>query len=301
MPSIVEPSAALLEQAAGKTVIITGAANGIGAAAAALFNTHGATVVIADLEPCRAAAEAVIKTLPYPEKARYLPANILNWAQMKDLFKVVVAKTGGIDIVVANAAIMETSPVMDVAAVDELGEPLEPVEAYRVIDVNLKGTLNTLRLALHYMREKGGSVVMVASTSGYLGGTGVSAYVASKHGVVGLLRSTKGAAQKLGIRVNAIAPFFTPTHITGSYSEQWKASGMEANTPEGVAAVIVHTALDASKHGTCTLAAGNLRRELENTRQQLLPTWMGEDVVGLMETAGKFFESLGGYPLPKKQ
>jgi NAD(P)-dependent dehydrogenase (short-subunit alcohol dehydrogenase family) len=84
------------------------------------------------------------------------------------------------------------------------------------------------------MKGTGGSVVLVASTSGYFGGTGVNAYVASKHGVVGLLRASQRAAQKCGVRVNAVAPFFTPTHITASFAGRWKEAGFEGNTPEGV-------------------------------------------------------------------
>lgn len=111
-----------------------------------------------------------------------------------------------------------------------------------------------LRLALHHMKSSdgstpGGSVVLVASTSGYVGGTGVTGYVASKHGVVGLLRSSQRAAQKSNVRVNAIAPFFTPTSITASFSDKWKETGFEANTPEGVATAIVQTSLDTSRNG----------------------------------------------------
>lgn len=80
--------------------------------------------------------------------------------------------------------------------------------------------------------HKSGSIVLVSSTSGYFGGTGVSAYIASKHGVIGLLRSSQLAVKKHGIRVNGVAPFHTPTHITASFSEQWKAAGLESNTVE---------------------------------------------------------------------
>lgn len=105
---------------------------------------------------------------------------------------------------------------------------------------------------MHHMRASGGSVVMLASTSGYFGGTGVAAYVTSKHGVVGLMRSCQATAAKHGIRVNAVAPFFTPTHITASYAENWKTAGLEANTPEGVATIIMQTSLD-ERSGRCTL------------------------------------------------
>lgn len=99
----------------------------------------------------------------------------------------------------------------------------------------------------------GGSVVLIASTSAYWGGTGVSAYVSSKHGVLGLMRSCQATAVKCNVRVNGVAPFFTPTHITASFADSWKAAGLEANTPEGVAQVIMQTSLDEKRSGTCIL------------------------------------------------
>lgn len=95
---------------------------------------------------------------------------------------------------------------------------------------------------------------MIASTSGYFGGTGVTGYVTSKHGVVGLMRSSQSTAAKYGVRINAVAPFFTPTHITSSYADAWKAAGLEANTPEGVAAVIMQASLE-QKSGKCILVS----------------------------------------------
>lgn len=143
MPVKVHLDPDLLWQAAGKTVIITGGANGIGAATAALYNRHGASVVIADLPAAQPAADTLIPTLSHPDRAMFVPTNILDWAQMTRLFKQAKERFGRIDIVVANAAIMETAPVLDLDAVNENGELLESQEAFRVIDVNIKGTLNS--------------------------------------------------------------------------------------------------------------------------------------------------------------
>ncbi|CAK7229567.1 hypothetical protein SBRCBS47491_007291 [Sporothrix bragantina] len=300
-PPNVEIDPAVLASAAGQTVVITGAAGGIGAATAALFSENGANVVIADLAFARATAEKLITTLAYPDKAIFVPADILNWADMKNLFKEAVSKFGQVDVVVANAGIMETKLVLDLDAVDEKGDLLESHEAFRVIDVNIKGTLNTIRLGLHTMRNnsKGGSIVLLASTSSYFGGTSVAAYITSKHGVLGLLRSTRVAATQVGVRINAVAPFFTPTHITANYADDWAAAGLEANTPEDVARVVLQQALNPEVTGTCVLACGSIRRELETTRAALIKQWMGEDVTTLMAEAGKLFAKLGGYPLPK--
>lgn len=94
-----------------------------------------------------------------------------------------------------------------------------------------------------------GSIVLIASTSGYFGGTGVVSYISSKHGVVGLARSSQRKANELGVRVNVVAPFFTPTYITTGYSEQWKQRGLPANTVEGVADAIVATSTDPTRKG----------------------------------------------------
>jgi NAD(P)-dependent dehydrogenase (short-subunit alcohol dehydrogenase family) len=100
-----------------------------------------------------------------------------------------------------------------------------------------------------------GSVVLVSSTSGYFGGTEVVSYVSSKHGVIGLLRSSHGPAQRLGIRVNGVAPFITPTFITQGYSELWKEEGLPTNTPADVATGIVHMSLDKEMLGKCCLVS----------------------------------------------
>ncbi|GLI73794.1 hypothetical protein PoHVEF18_002023 [Penicillium ochrochloron] len=258
--SQIELDLSILSQSANKSVLITGGARGIGAATASLFNHYGANVVIADLAQFREAAEHLISsTFTNPQRAIFVPGNIVDWAQLTSCFKAAIERFGEIDIVVANAGIMESSPVLDVDSVDENGDLRENTEAGRVIDVNLKGTLNTLRLGLFYMKQPRSttsnpkSIVLVGSTSSYFGGTGVTAYVASKHGVLGLLRASQSTARDLGVRVNGIAPFLTPTHITAGFAQRWKDQGLEENTPERVAEAIALVALDETRKGDCVL------------------------------------------------
>jgi NAD(P)-dependent dehydrogenase (short-subunit alcohol dehydrogenase family) len=97
------------------------------------------------------------------------------------------------------------------------------------------------------------SILLVASTSSYFGGTGVTAYIASKHGVLGLLRACQPTAQKYGVRVNAIAPFLTPTHITAGFAHRWGEAGLEKNTPDRVAEAIALVALDGERWGDCVM------------------------------------------------
>lgn len=119
-----------------------------------------------------------------------------------------------------------------------------------------------LRLGLHYTRSSAStttdpkptkSILLVASTSSYFGGTGVAAYIASKHGVLGLLRACQDVACSHGVRVNAVAPFLTPTHITAGFAQKWDEAGLEKNTPGRVAEAIAVVALDEDRTGNCVL------------------------------------------------
>lgn len=132
----------LLAQCASKTVIITGGANGIGAQAARIFNQNGANVVIADLESTRNLAETLIASLHDPSRVIFVSASITDWNQMKGLFNTTIERFKRVDIVVANAGVMESSSALEVPEND--GEELEEsLQAFRVIDINLKGTLNS--------------------------------------------------------------------------------------------------------------------------------------------------------------
>ena len=181
-----------------------------------------------------------------------------------------------------------------------------------------------LRLAMHAMKSNPtdsdgarGSVILIASTSGYFGGTGVVSYVSSKHGVVGLTRSSQRVANELGVRVNVVAPFFTPTSITAGYSEKWAERGLPANTVEDVANAIVKTSTDSERKGHSVMVssianfilnvdsntglqvAGSLVREIELARTALTKEWLGEEIADVMAKGGKFFDDMGGYTLPK--
>lgn len=253
-----------LSTAKGKTVIVTGAANGIGAETARLFHRHGANVVIADLPSSQPAAHALIATLSPPDRALFVPANILSWPDMLNLFDHAKSAFGRIDIVIANAGLMESQHLFQLGT-DSHDQPLEPREHHAVIDVNLKGTLNTLTLAMHHLRSQPalpdaahghrGSVVLLISTSGYFGGSGVMAYVSSKHGVTGLLRACQKTAASERVRVNAVAPYFTPTHMTGSFAEGWAEAGLPANTAGDVARAVARTALDEGLAGNTILVS----------------------------------------------
>ncbi|KAF1919080.1 hypothetical protein BDU57DRAFT_128906 [Ampelomyces quisqualis] len=288
-----------------RTVIVTGGAGGIGAQTIRSYHSAGCNVVIADLPFAKDDAEALVSSLPDPGRAMFHPTNIISWNDMLALFRETKQRFGQIDIVIANAGLMESRGFFDFEE-DGAGELKEPTEAYEVVDVNLKGTMNTLRLAMHSMSTNPpdsdgsrGSVVLIASTSGYFGSTGVVSYISSKHGVVGLARASQRKAAELNIRVNVVAPFFTPTYITTGYSDEWKKRGLPANTVEDVAKAIVETSMAPDRRGHSLMVAGNLVKEIETARTALTKQWLGEEIADTLTKGGKFFDDMGGYTLPK--
>lgn len=125
-----------------KTVIVTGGAGGIGAQTIRTFHAHGCNVVIADLSFARSAAEALIASLPDPSRALFHETDITKWDTMRSLFRASKETFGQVDIVIANAGLMESKGFFDFEE-DEDGELREPTEAYKIIDVNLKGSMNS--------------------------------------------------------------------------------------------------------------------------------------------------------------
>jgi NAD(P)-dependent dehydrogenase (short-subunit alcohol dehydrogenase family) len=134
---------ALLSALAGKTAVVTGAAGGIGGEITRMLILHGANVAMADLELARFPAETIISSLPDPSRSIFVPTNILQWSDIISLFKTTISKFGSVDIVVANAGVMESKMVLDMDEEDEKGNPIESKEFSKVIDINLKGTMNS--------------------------------------------------------------------------------------------------------------------------------------------------------------
>jgi NAD(P)-dependent dehydrogenase (short-subunit alcohol dehydrogenase family) len=135
-------SAFLLPSGRPKTVIVTGGAGGIGAQTIRAFHAHGCNVVIADLSFAKDAAESLIASLPEPSRALYHETDITEWQAILGLFRATKEKFGQIDIVIANAGLMESRDFFDFEE-DANGELKEPKEASKSIDVNLKGTMNS--------------------------------------------------------------------------------------------------------------------------------------------------------------
>jgi NAD(P)-dependent dehydrogenase (short-subunit alcohol dehydrogenase family) len=181
---------------AGRRGVVTGGARGIGAAIVARLAEAGADVIAADLDEITAQAWAAEVTSRGGGRVIAAHLDVADSATLASVADQCVAEFGSLDFWVNNAGIYPTTG----AAVEVTDDFID-----RMMQINLRGTFAGAREAAHRMRA-GGVIVNLASTAGFRAAVGISAYVASKHAVVGL---TKNLAIELGgrdIRVVGVAP-----------------------------------------------------------------------------------------------
>ncbi len=207
----------------GRTAIVTGAAHGIGRGIAEAFAHEGADVAVADVASDDQAVPVLETIRRSGRKALYVHTDVANEQHVRTMVETVQSTFGHIDILVNNAGIFTQALV----------EKLSVEDWDRVLAVNLRGTFLCTHFVLPSMLNQGwGRIINIASQLGYIGGTEVAHYSASKGGVIAFTKALAREVATRNVLVNAIAPGPILTDLLASETEEWKAAKL-AELPIG--------------------------------------------------------------------
>lgn len=254
---------ALSRSVSGKSVIVTGAASGMGRATAHLFADEGARVVVADIGNDRVAAVVdEISRVHGAERVVGVVADVTNDDDRKRLVDTCVKSFGGVDILVNNAGISVASSVF--ASDDDF-----MVAWNNTLAVNVTAQAHLIRLVVPHMRAAGvaGRIINIASTEAIVATPGLAAYSAAKHGVVGLTKSFATELGRYGITVNAVCPGPINTNMTAGIASEAKEKYARRKVPlkrygepEEVAHMTLNLSLPASSfvNGSVVVVDGGM-------------------------------------------
>ena len=234
----------------GKVALITGAGSGIGRASALAFAREGAKVAVADIV-VEGGEETVRMVKEAGGEAFFIKVDVSNAADVEAMVNAVVDTYGRIDCAYNNAGIEGR-----LASTDEYPEDVFD----KVIDINLTGVWLCMKYELpHMLKQGGGAIVNTASGAGLIGVSGMSAYVASKHGVIGLTKTAALEYAKSGIRVNAVCPGLIQTPMVERITAEQPQLGEalvaaepvgRTGKPEEIAESVVWLSSDAASFVT---------------------------------------------------
>jgi NAD(P)-dependent dehydrogenase (short-subunit alcohol dehydrogenase family) len=234
---------------AGKVALVTGAGSGIGRASALAFAAEGARVVVADID-VDGGAETVAQITVASGEAIFVAANVARAADAEAMVTAAVRAYGRLDCALNNAGIVGVIGPLHLC----------PEAAWdQMMGVNLKGVWLSMKYEIAQMlAQGGGAIVNLASLAGLVGAPAIGPYCASKHGVVGLMKTAALEYIRQGVRVNAVCPGFTRTRMLDDILEHMGSDGEATilrhgpsgrfGTVEEVAATVVWLCSDAASY-----------------------------------------------------
>ena len=238
----------------GKVALITGAARGIGKAIALKFAEEGADVAFTDLVINEAAEETISEIAAFGHKVKGYASNAANFDETHAVVEEVLKEFGHIDILVNNAGITKDGLVLR----------MSEAQWDAVIAVNLKSAFNFIHAVIPQMsRQKGGSIINMASIAGQMGNPGQINYASSKAGLIAMAKTVAKEMGSRGIRANAIAPGFVVTEMTNALPEAVREEYIKSiplkrgGTVDEIANTALYLASDLSSYVTGQVIAVN--------------------------------------------
>lgn len=284
----VTPHATSFDSVKGKVVVVSGGANGIGAATVERLYKDQAHVVFGDTD--QEAANGLVKSLTSEDneegEVTFINCDATGYADLYKLFKTAYDKYGHIDHAFAIAGILERGNWFDPELTIESVEHAEETSA--VLDVNMKGTATFARIAVVFLRSgmrrrENRSLTLTSSVAGIAESPGLYMYQASKHGILGLMRSMrKTIYARDGIRVNCICPGMTESLMTTSVIETFRSNG-HAQTSDDCARFYLGVANNPSMNGKSIYVEGGKGWEFEDGLWRTLPQWLGEEPAKMLK------------------
>ena len=231
---------------AGKVAVVTGGSRGIGRAIAILLAEEGAKVMICSRH-LEAAQAVVSEILALGGEGAAVQADVARRTDVEALMTACGERFGRLDILVNNAAIVR----------DNLVLRMKEEDWDAVLDVNLKAAFLTTRMALRPMlKQQSGRIVNISSVAGMMANPGQANYVAAKAGLIGFTKAVAKEVASRSITVNAVAPGFVKTEMTGVLSEDLKTAYLKQipvgrfGDPAEVAALVSFLASGAASYIT---------------------------------------------------
>ncbi|KAJ5707668.1 hypothetical protein N7488_007469 [Penicillium malachiteum] len=276
------------ESLSDKIVLITGGANGIGASLVQQCLENGANVCFGDLDNIegerllrKSLATFSSEESNQPPRVVFQSTDVTNYQSVLSLFDLAFNTYKRIDHVVSAAGIVEIGNWFD------FGLTLETVRqtpTHKVLDVNLIGSMYVARIASVYLRHNRGprvdrSILLFSCSAGFKDSPSLFVYQASKHGVVGLMRSLRSyisSPYKHNIRINTICPWMTETETIKKVEQQWKQASLPTNTPREVSTIATSMLVDGSLNGQSMFVEGGRAWEIEQNIERLEAQWLGE-------------------------
>ena len=238
----------------GRVALVTGAARGIGKAIALKFAEEGADVAFTDLVIHEAAEETIAEIAAFGHKVKGYASNAANFDETHAVVEEILKDFGRIDILVNNAGITKDGLVMR----------MSEAQWDAVIAVNLKSAFNFIHAVVPQMsRQKGGSIINMASIAGQMGNPGQVNYASSKAGLIAMAKSVAKEMGSRGIRANAIAPGYVITEMTNALPEAVREEYIKniplkrGATVEEIANTALYLASDLSSYVTGQVIAVN--------------------------------------------